>query len=866
MLRSLLVGLLCMIASPVFGDVHLVPNPNGALTGKNVVFSPGHGRMLDSNGTWWRFQRGVQFGIQEDVHTNEIFIEYIQHFLTGAGARVESCRERSFQANEVIVDNGDPGYRETGSWAASTSAPDFYGSGGYRWANAEAATTATATFAPDIPEAGRYPVYVWYTPGGNRAADAHFEIHHAGGTTNVEVNQQIWGGGWVFLGEFHFDAGTSGKVVLLNRSSDPTKVVVADALRFGGGVGPSGEVRWREGAKSFLTYKGYPAANGEVTIRPVYGRLLAGGSTTSWRDDYVYVSLHTNGGGGTGTSAFSYSNGRPVSGHSSGPAWSPPGLQDKSDQLRDMIRSQIVADVRALHDPAWRDRGSAYRSFGEVRESRNMPSTLLELAFHDHAGDAARLADPTFRHDAARAIYKGILRFFLGANATVVPLTPSDLRVSNLGSGGLRISWTPVSDPLEPSAAATRFKVYLSRDGRAFDNGREVMGTSTTLSGYAPGDRVFVRVAALNAGGEGLATRIGGAQVGSGGAVLVVDGFDRAYTHTNVNWRGIWTHDYAVEHVHALGDSAPDSPIDFAENEAVANGAVDLADYELVDWLLGRESSADRTFDPTEQSLVETYLQGGGALLATGTEIGWDLEAKSGGVGFLHDTLGADYVRDDAGVRVANAPGSSPFSSVGPIRLHDGTDGGYDAAYPDVLGPSVPGAETALAWETTGAPSAGVAQSTPYRVVVLGFPLESVIGDSQRSDLAGEAFRFLLPNGLSAPPATGGTTTGGTGGTGSGGSTGSGSGGLSGGPGSTSGSTGTGSTAGTSGTGSTAPGSTAAGSTATTPPPTSGPGGGSGSACSLGTQTGPYVPVSPTLLLLLLLALVAARPSSSWKL
>jgi hypothetical protein len=828
-LRNLLVGLLLLSASPVFGDVHLVPNPNGALAGKNVVFSPGHGRMLDSNGTWWRFQRGVQFGIQEDVHTNEIFIEYIQRFLAGAGARVESCRERSFQANEVIVDNGDPGYSETGTWTASTSSPDFYGTGGYRWANAEAATTATATFTPDIPAPGRYPVYVWYTVSGNRAPDARFQIHHTGGTTSVEVNQQIWGGGWVFLGDFHFAAGTSGKVVLGNRSSDPTKVVVADAMRFGGGVGPSGEVRWREGAKSFLTYKGYPAANGEVTIRPVYGRVLAGGSTTAWRDDYVYVSLHTNGGGGTGTSAFSYSNGRPVAGNSSGTAWYPAGLQGKSDQLRDVIRSQIVADIRALHDPAWRDRGSAYRNFGEVREARNMPSTLLELAFHDHAGDAARLADPVFRHDSARAIYKGILRFFLGAAATVVPLTPSDLSVSNIGSGELRVSWSPVSDPLEPSAAATSFKVYVSRDGRGFDNGTTVTGTNTTLSGYAPGDRVFVRVAALNAGGEGLATRIGGAQVGTGGAVLVVDGFDRAYTHTSVNWRGIWTHDYAVEHLHALGNSAPTSPLDFAENEALTSGAVKLADYELVDWLLGRESSADRTFDPTEQALVEAYLQSGGALLATGTEIGWDLEARAGGVAFLNDILGVDYVRDDAGVRIANSPGGSPFSSIGPIRLHDGTDGGYDAAYPDVLGPSVPGAETALSWETNGAPSAGVAQSTPYKVVVLGFPLESVADASQRGALASEAFRFLLPTGLSAPQASGGS-------------------GLSGGPGSTgSGSTGAVPTAGT----------TAAGSTAATTPRRAG--GSSGSACSLGTQPGSDVPVSPTLLLLLLLALTRGR-------
>lgn len=748
------------LAPAARADEHLLPNPAGPLAGKTIVVSPGHGYMLDGGG--WRYQRGVLHELREDIHTNELVVVYLQRLLLNAGARVESVRERSFNPHEVIVDDTSAGYRETGAWSASTSAVAFYGQR-YRTAPVSAQGTATAEFVPTIPAAGRYPVYVWFAKGSNRARDARYVVHHTGGQTAVVVDQTQPGDHWRFLGEFHFDRGTAGKVVLSNQGADPARYVIADAVRFGGGTGASGQPRWRESARAFLDHKGFQSLNGDVTVRPAYATWLAGGDTTRWRDDFLYFALHTNAANGaaTGLSTFSYSNGRTPAWDSAGPAHyptSPSPLTAASDRLRSTIHQQVLGDIRATHDPAWADRRVHLMNFGELREARNMPSALIELGFHDAAADAGLLRRASFREASARAIYKGILRYWQ-ANATILPLAPDGLRLENLGGGQVRVRWDAVQDPLEPSAAPSSYKVYVSRDGHGFDDGAPAAGREHVLSGLTPGDVVFVKVAALNAGGESLCSRVGGARVGDPGSrLLVVDGFDREYVHTEWNIQGRFTYDYAVEHVTALAAAVPDRAVDYAENEALTRGAVRLDDYDLVDWLLGREGSVTRTFDPAEQGLTETYVQGGGAILVSGTELGWDLQAQGGGLRFMNEVLGARYVSDDSGTFAARGRPGGPLAGVPLLVCDDGTQGRYAALSADVLAPHGAG-EVLLSYETSGAPAAGV--GVARQSVVLGFPIEAVTSAAARDALVREAVAYLAPDLLA--PLPGGPVAGGGG-------------------------------------------------------------------------------------------------------
>ena len=737
---ALSIGLALSGLAAAHADVHQVPNPRGPLAGKTVVLSPGHGYQL-RNGVWvW--QRPLLHDIREGIHTNEIMMEAARH-LAAAGARVELCRERGYQTAEVIVQNGDPGYAETGSWSASAFDPARLGPD-YRVSPVSAQETATASFTPDLPLAGRYPVYVWFAQGTNRSSDALYRVHHAGGVSEVRLTQQVMGNHWAFLGEWAFHAGTQGKVVLSNQGSDPTRFVIADGVRFGGGVGASGQPRWREGAKAYINYRGFPSTLGGVTIRPAYAEWLAGWTGGAYDDDFRFVALHTNAGGGTGTSNFSFGNGR----NGIGPAGRHPlALQMASDRLRDLVQEELVQAFRADFDPAWRNRGGLLANFGQLRENQGMPSCMIELAFHDHPQDAAHLRNPRFRSAAARAIYKGVLRSF-DPSLAVAPLPPRALRLQNLGNGELRVSWEGVADPLEPSAAPQAYRVYLSPNGWAFDDGVDVQGTSTVLSGLAPGAPIYVRVSATNAGGEGQPGPVGGALVGDPYArVLLVDGFTRAYRFTHDNWLGRYTYDYAREHLAALGAALPSHvAVDFAAHDAVGGAGVALDDYTFVDWLLGRESSADRTFDATEQQAVSAYLAAGGTLLVSGTEVAWDLGNRGGGAAFLDAQLGATYAADDGGVFVARPTAGGPFAALGTL---DFSNGRYAPLTPDVLGLGA-GAEALLAYETAGAPVAGV--GVAKRVVTLGFPLESVGDLGQRTALVQATLDYLDPD-LTARPA-----------------------------------------------------------------------------------------------------------------
>jgi hypothetical protein len=121
-----------------------------------------------------------------------------------------------------------------GDWQYSTHTPPYVGLG-YLHDMKAAKGAKSVTFTPDLPKAGRYEVRIAHCYNVRRATNTPVTIHHVGGDTVIRINQQEEPAHdrlFRSLGVFEFTAGKSGFVRISTEGTDPTKVVVADAVQF----------------------------------------------------------------------------------------------------------------------------------------------------------------------------------------------------------------------------------------------------------------------------------------------------------------------------------------------------------------------------------------------------------------------------------------------------------------------------------------------------------------------------------------------------------------------------------------------------------------------------------------------------------
>ncbi len=739
------------------------PTPVGALAGKTVWLSPGHG--WHNTGSGFVTQRGTTNAIVEDFVSAESVDYYLMGYLYNAGANVWSVRERDVNTNEIIIDNDVPssGYSETGTWSNGSVAG--YG-GTYRVATSSGSENATASFVPNVTQSGLYWVSVRCIAGTNRATDVSYTVIHAGDTSLVKVNQEIHGETWVYLGQFYFITGATNKITLSNFSLETGQAIIADAVRLGGGIGAtldctntgqpaSGRARFEESAKQYAIYQGHPFCIEDVTVRPKYSEYELQKGMATEINNAVFVSLHSNAGGGTGTETYSYN------GLGSGR----PNITLGSVELRNFIHNQVVADIRALWKPAWADRGVKVANFGELRELNTIPGTLVELAFHDLAADATDLKHPEFRRIAARAIYKGILKFFSnrdGIIQTFLPEQPTNVIAKNIGSNNIEISWAAPISGGAYGDAATAYKVYVSTNGKSFKDGITSLGTSFTFNGNAQTIYYF-KVTATNAGGESFSSSVVAAKTPATGnssiPYLIVDAFDRldgsaliARTESvalgsvrRMFLERMNRYDYMIEHAQALGNCNSNIAFDGCQNEAVTAGTVLLSTYTAVDWFTGEESTVDKSVDPAEVILLKAYLNAGGNLLISGAEIGWDIgRAASANVDadFYNNYLKALYIGDDA--TTYDFAGTTILFDAQTGTFDNSNNGYYDVDFPDRIAANG-GGNIALNYSGGTADGAAVGYKGTFNVLYLAFPFEAITSAAVRNNLMCNAVAYLTP-------------------------------------------------------------------------------------------------------------------------
>mgnify|MGYP002640775352 CR=1 FL=1 len=766
----------------------------GALAGKHVFVSQGHGWYWSSNLGRWATQRGHSSGTVEDFLNAESINQYLVQYLENAGATVHTLRERDMNADMVIVDNGDGGshpenglYEEFGEFGTSTAVgysnflfPLSPGenpmvSGDSRYSYVSTDSEAFARYTPAIPRTDFYAVYVSWSASPNRVTDAHYVVRHSGGETHFRVDQSHHGGSWNYLGTFYFEKGLSADAasVELRADSDEVgeeKVVSADAVRFGGGRGvvtrgngsgiadspTSLRPRWEECSRYAAQFNGAPESVYDASSADNSDDVSARSRFADWfnetGDDSVFVSWHTNAPSpATGTSTYVYGpnepNGQYIFSGTAG-----------SDKLAEFLHAEIVSDLQNGYDPTWKDRGIYTAWFGELNPSYNdeMPSVLVEVGFHDTESECLKLQEPAHRNVTARAFYQGIVRYFAwrdGESPRFLPEPPRQFRVQTWGGGTVRLTWAPPKTDDEDVLGdpATGYRVYHSLNGYGFDNGVDVGDVfNYDVEGLETDVPHFFRVTAYNEGGEGFSTPVLATRINSLSqrGVLVVEGFDRLDremapeenltpfdlgTLKRFDLKRMNTYSYVVEHAWALHEL--DLPFDSAWHDSPVSPDT-MATYVGVLWNTGEEASEDETFSDVELDRLRSYLAMGGRIVATGSEIGWDLVEKGDSYtrSAYAELFGAEYLRDNA---------ETYFVSLGDgsqLTLDDGSHGTYDVDFPDVFLPRA--GAVSVAWYDSDPESPGAVGWDDGKSGggLMGFPLESVVSLEGRAAILKAVF------------------------------------------------------------------------------------------------------------------------------
>lgn len=563
------------VSKPLVTDVSAPYTPTNGLQNRHIALWQSHGRYYEPKLDRWEWQRARIFQTVEDLYTQSYVLPFLVPMLENAGANVLLPRERDCQTAEVVVDNdgcltGRSIYTEKPGdklWSQGegkgfahlrpryTDFENPFKEGTYRAIETiKKGNASTAEWIPEIPSTGQYAVYVSYQTLPNSADDALYTVYHKGGATQFRVNQQMGGGTWIYLGTFGFNAGRNNecKVVLSNLSSKAGRVVTADAVKIGSGMGNiarheqlSGYPRFCEAARYWLQWAGIPdsvysESNGkneytdDYKCRGIWVNYLAGGSAVNPAEKGLNIpvnmafAFHTDAGTTLndsiiGTLGIYYTN-------AYNEEFANGASRYLSHDLTDLIQSNIVRDVRTLYEPQWTRRGKWNQSYYEARVPR-VPTMLLELLSHQNFADMRYGLDPRFRFTVSRAIYKGMLQFLCSQynmDYVVQPLPVDHMALRMTGENEVELTWQPVADALEPTATAEKYIVYTRIGDGDFDNGVLVNGNSyrTTLPA---GMVCSYKVTAVNKGGESFPSEIlsAGRAFNSKGTVLVINGFDR---------------------------------------------------------------------------------------------------------------------------------------------------------------------------------------------------------------------------------------------------------------------------------------------------------------------------------------------------
>ena len=143
-------------------------------------------------------------------------------------------------SSSVIMGTSDASYSANSGaiWTADTLASAIYPTNNpssiydYTAGVSASGATASATYFPNFPTAGKYNVYIWYPSRPAVSTNTPVIINGATNAVYASVNQATNGGSWQLIApDMYYATGASGSVTIYNNTGS-AKPVMVNAMRW----------------------------------------------------------------------------------------------------------------------------------------------------------------------------------------------------------------------------------------------------------------------------------------------------------------------------------------------------------------------------------------------------------------------------------------------------------------------------------------------------------------------------------------------------------------------------------------------------------------------------------------------------------
>jgi hypothetical protein len=218
------------------------------------------------------------------------------------------------------------------------------------------------------------------------------------------------------------------------------------------------------------------------------------------------------------------------------------------------------------------------------------------------------------------------------------------------------------------------------------------------------------------------------------------------------------THDFPFIHGRSIAKAG--YSFTSCSRAAVENGDIDIVDYKMVDLILGEQketlwgndtnSCKYRTFSVNLQRELRRYVSAGGALFVSGAYVASDnwlsVNATKADRKFVKEVLKVEWRADRAAqngeLRAVYAPNNRSFEGEYRFVQHLNEEI-YAVESPDAIVPVGDNAYTVVRYSQNNNSAAVAYSGEDYRVVVCGFPFETLATEAMQQQFMQQIIDFL---------------------------------------------------------------------------------------------------------------------------